>query len=62
MIILEGLQGRPVAELGNAHQIRQAQYYQWREQFLANASWVFESQTVDQRMAHFPRENVKLKT
>jgi transposase-like protein len=62
MIVLEGLKGRPVAELCNAHQISQAQYYQWRDQFLTNASRAFETQTVDQRMTHLQRENAKLKT
>jgi len=27
-IVLEGLQGKPVAELCNEHQINQSQYYQ----------------------------------
>jgi transposase-like protein len=36
-IVIEGLQGKPVAELCNAYQISQSQYYQWRDQFLANA-------------------------
>ncbi|MBI3871664.1 MAG: transposase [candidate division Zixibacteria bacterium] len=31
-IVLEGLKGRPVSELGTEHQISQAQYYQWRGQ------------------------------
>ena len=62
MIVLEGLKGRAVAELCNAHQISQAQYYQWRDQFLSNAGRVFETQTHDQRMTHLQRENAKLKT
>ena len=62
MIVLERLKGRAVAELCNAHQISQAQYYQWRDQFLANANRAFETQTVDQRMTYLQRENAKLKT
>ena len=62
MIVLEGLKGRPVAELCTTHQISQAQYYQWRDKFLANASRAFETQTVDQRMTSLRRENAKLKT
>ncbi len=62
MIVLEGLKGRSVAELCNAHQISQAQYYPWRDQFLTNASRGFETQTVDQRMTHLQRENARLKT
>jgi len=37
MIVLEGLKGKPVAEVCTEHQISQAQYYQWRDQFLAHA-------------------------
>ena len=62
MIVLEGLKGRSVAELCNTHQISQAQYYQWRDQFLANANRAFETQTLDQRLTHLQRENAKLKT
>jgi hypothetical protein len=42
MTVIEGLQGKPVAELGTEHQSSQAQYDQWREQFLAQAPKVFE--------------------
>lgn len=62
MIVLEGLKGRPVAELCNTRQISQAQYYQWRDQFLANANRAFETQTVDLRMTSLQRENAKLQT
>jgi transposase-like protein len=37
LIVLEGLKGRPVGELCAEHEISQAQYDQWRDQFLANA-------------------------
>ena len=30
-IVVEGLGGRPVAELCNAWQINQTQYYKWRD-------------------------------
>jgi transposase-like protein len=33
--VLEGLKGRPIGELCAEHEISQAQYYQWRDQFLA---------------------------
>ena len=42
MIVLEGLKGKPIAELCNEHQLSQAQYYQWRDQFLAHAATAFE--------------------
>jgi hypothetical protein len=42
LIVLEGLKGRPIGELCAEHEISQAQYYQWRDQFLANAARAFE--------------------
>lgn len=60
-IVLEGLQGRPVAELCNEHQINQSQYYQWRDQFLAHASKAFEVHQDAQRDARLARENTRLK-
>ena len=41
MIVVQGLKGKPVAEICLEHQISQTQYYQWRDQFLANAHQVF---------------------
>ena len=43
MIVLQGLRGKPIADLCIEHQISQAQYYQWRDQFLAGADRVFSS-------------------
>jgi transposase-like protein len=40
-IVLQGLRGRPVGEICVEHQISQAQYYQWRDQFLANMHQIF---------------------
>ena len=59
MIILQGLRGRPVAEICIEHQISQAQYYQWRDQFLANTHQVFVSN--ERREKALTRENVNLK-
>ena len=42
LIVLEGLKGRPIGELCAEHEVSQAQYYQWRDQFLANAARAFE--------------------
>jgi transposase len=61
-VVLEGLQGKPVAELCNESQIGQSQYYQWREQFLANASKAFEVHQDAQKDARLTRENTRLKT
>jgi transposase-like protein len=60
-IVLEGLKGRPVGELCTDHQISQAQYYQWRDQFLANASKAFETAQQSQREARLVQENARLK-
>jgi transposase-like protein len=62
MIVVEGLKGKPVAEICTEHQISQAQYYQWREQFLAHAAKAFEVQEQSQRDARLAREKAKLKT
>ena len=62
MIVLQGLQGKPVAELCTEHQISQSLYYQWRDQFLANATKAFEGQQQSQKEARLGRENARLKT
>jgi len=41
-IVLQGLKWRSVAELCSEYQINQAQYYHWRDQFLAHAGQAFE--------------------
>jgi transposase-like protein len=62
MIVVEGLEGKPVAEICTEHQISQAQYYQWRDQFLAHAAKAFEVHEQSQREARLARENARLKT
>ena len=62
MIVLEGLKGKPVAELCNEHQLSQAQYYQGRDQFLAHAAKAFEVHEQSQREARLTQENARLKT
>jgi transposase-like protein len=61
-IVIQGLQGRPVAELCNEYQISQSLYYQWRDQFLANASRAFDVQQHHRQEARLARENTRLKT
>ena len=61
LIVLQGLKGKPTAELCAEHQINQAQYYQWRDQFLANASKTFEVHQQTQREARLEQENGRLK-
>jgi putative transposase len=50
LIVLEGLKGKPVAELCHEHQISHSQYSQWRDQFLANAANAFESHQHTRRL------------
>jgi transposase-like protein len=38
MVVIEGLTGKPVAEICTAHQISQSLYDLWRDQFLAHAA------------------------
>ena len=59
MIVVEGLKGKPISEIYIEHQISQAQYYQWRDQFLANMYQVFNSD--DRREKALTRENAQLK-
>jgi transposase-like protein len=61
LIVLEGLQGQPVVEMCTEHQISQSQYYQWRDQFLANAAQAFEVHQHTRRAAHLEHENSRLK-
>lgn len=60
-IVLEGLKGRSTSELCTEHQISQAQYYQWRDAFLANAPKAFETSKQTQREERLTRENARLK-
>ena len=59
MIVVEGLKGKQVADICIEHQISQAQYYQWRDQFLSNMYQVFTSD--DHREKFLTQENARLK-
>ena len=59
MIVVEGLKGKQVADICIEHQISQAQYYQWRDQFLSNMYQVFTSD--DRREKFLTQENSRLK-
>ncbi len=61
LIVLSGLKGQSVSDICNEHGISQAQYYQWRDQFLSNASKTFETEKVGKRQARLEIENQKLK-
>ena len=60
-IIVEGLSGRPVAEICTQYEISQATYYQWREQFLAHAPRAFESSVHRREMDKLHKKNERLK-
>jgi transposase-like protein len=60
-IVLEGLQGRNVAEICNDYGISSSQYYTWREQFLSNASQAFETGSNTKREAKLVSDNKRLK-
>jgi transposase-like protein len=60
-IVLQGWQGQPVAELGNAYQRRQALSDQWRDQFLAHADKAFEVPQHARNAVPLERENATLK-
>jgi hypothetical protein len=59
--VLQGLQGKPVADLCNAYQISQSLYDQGRGQLLAQADQAFEVHQHARKEAHLGREKAKLK-
>jgi transposase-like protein len=61
LIVIEGLKGKPVAEICTAHQISQSLYYQWRDQFLAHAATAFEDPQRTRKEARLAQENTRLK-
>ena len=58
-VVLQGLKGRPVADICTEHQISQAQYYQWREQFLSNLPHLFANNGREEKA--LAKENSHLK-
>lgn len=58
-IVLQGIKGRSVADICTEHQISQAQYYQWRDQFMKKLPRVFEN--TERKQAVLVRENGRLK-
>jgi transposase-like protein len=61
-LVIQGLHGKPVAELCNEYQISQSLYDQWRDQFLAKASRAFDVQQHHRHEARLARENARLRT
>jgi transposase-like protein len=62
MIVLEGLPGQPVAEVGAEQQISQSQSDQWRDQFLAHAPNAFAVHPRTRQEARLEHEHARLKT
>ena len=60
-VVIEGLRGRPVAEICNEYQIGQTQYYKWRDQFLAHADRAFDADKASKREERMADENRRLK-
>jgi transposase-like protein len=61
LIVLEGLKGKPVAEICAEHQSSPSQYYPWRDQFLAQAGKAFEVHQHTRTEARLAQENARLK-
>ena len=59
MIVLQGLKGKPLAEICSEHQISQSQYYLWRDQFLEKMHLAFIED--DRKEKVLTRENAHLK-
>jgi transposase-like protein len=60
-IAIQGLQGRPVADICHEYQISQSLYDQWHEQFLAHAANAVEVHQHTRKEARLERENAALK-
>jgi transposase-like protein len=61
-LVLEGLKGKSVGVICQDYQISQAQYDQWRDQFLTNAPKTLEVAQQTDREARLQRENARLKS
>ena len=60
--VLEGIKGRKIAEICNDYRISQAQYYQWREQFLSNIDKPFEAKKATSKEERLKSEVQKLRS
>jgi len=59
MIVMEGFKGKSISEICIKHQISQAQYYKWRDQFLSKVPQVFADDSRKERALN--KENARLK-
>ena len=60
-IVIQGLQGRPIAEICNEYQMSQSLSYQWRDQSLAPAPQAFEVHQHSRQEARLGHEHSTLK-
>ena len=61
--MLEGMRGQvPLGELCAQHQLSQSQYYQWRDQLLAQGAKVFDRGGLQQAEQRLREEVRRLKT
>ena len=61
LIVLEGLKGRPVADICIDHNISQSMYYKWRDQFMSDGYKIFDSAKADQKQSYLDRQNKRPK-
>ena len=62
-IVLEGLSGQiDINQLCQKYQISQAQYYKWRDLFLANCHQSFEVKKQSQKEQHLETQVKKLRS
>jgi transposase-like protein len=59
--VVEGLKGRPVADICTEYGLAQSQYYKWRDQFFSEGFKIFDVAQTDQKQLYLERENKKLK-
>jgi transposase-like protein len=59
-IVLEGLSGRPVAEICSEYGIHQNQFYIWRDKFLSEAHKAFDSKKDGGEVSLLRRKNQEL--
>lgn len=60
--VLEGLKGKPVANICNDYQISQSLYYQWKDQFMSRVAQVFDTPKKTTTEVHLQEEVRRLKT
>ena len=58
-IVLQGFKGKPVVDICTENQISQAQYYQWRDQFMKKLPELFSN--TGRREQSLVKENNRLK-